>query len=398
VNIHFSPTLQAIGKSLMDKMENKGLIIKSAEVEINIEALNTVAGNLILESILPNQIEGTSLEKQSKYIELNKEIINTNHFLLMLQIAFNEHKSICISPDDIWLLICQGFSEHLKLNSENFKDILGLTEKQIIKVRRNDFIIGNDNPWEEIFSEFTKEISNRINGDLHSSLVLDFTTSTKKEINAFEIAFMDSMSNYFDYEFISLCGIPEIEIKGEIDDYMKMIDALEKLKAYNLDWWINIIISNIKNIIQTLKGEKNLDFWNSIYKENNESGGPFVTGWIADFFPYLKTSITEQNGNIDYSQESISKDQILKTIQIEDLNFDNYKIHKVQIKNPRLTNSDSSKLNLDNFPSGLSVVPFKWQYLDKEFEMNFVSGFIGIKESESNNTLKTDINWIVNRK
>ncbi|AXT54621.1 DUF4419 domain-containing protein [Aquimarina sp. AD1] len=382
----------------MNKIEDKGLIIKAADVKINTEALNSVNGNFILDSILTNKIEGSSINKSSKYVELNKEIINTNHFLLMLQFAFNQHKPISISPDNIWLLICQGFSEHIKLNSEDFKDIIGVNEKQTIQVRRDDFVIGEDNPWEQIFPEFTNKITQTINEGLYSNIVLEFSTSTEKEINAFEIAFMDSMSNYFDYEFASLCGIPEIEIKGTIEDYIKIINAIEELKKYNLEWWISSVTPNINKIIQTLKGESNTDFWNSIYKENNESGGPFITGWIADFFPYLKTSITEQNGSIDFSQQSISKDQILKTIQIDDLNFDNYKIHKVQIRNPRLTNSNDSKLKLDDFPSGLSIVPFKWNYIDKEFDMNFVSGFMGIKESELNNSLNTDINWIVNRK
>lgn len=382
----------------MNKGRDANLIINNADIEINTDALNTVDGNFLLKSILTNKIEGTSIDNSSKYIELNKEIINTNHFLLMLQFAFNLHKPISISPDDIWLLICQGFSEHIKLNSDDFKEILGVKEKQTIQVRRDDFVIGEDNAWEQILPEFTNKITQTINNKLHSNIILEFSTSTKKEINAFEIAFMDSMSNYFDYEFASLCGIPEIEIKGTVADYTKMLNALEILKSYNLEWWIDKVSLNIKKIIQTLEGENKLDFWNSIYKENNESGGPYITGWIADFFPYLKTNITEQNGTIDYSKQPISKDNILKTIQIEDLNFEDYKIHKVLIKNPKLINPNGFKLKLDDFPSGLSKVPFKWNYIDKELEMNFVSGFIGIKENKKNNTLKTDINWIVNRK
>ncbi len=384
----------------MNKIAGKSLTIKAADVNINNEVLSTVDRNFILESISSNKIEGSSIDKNSKYVKLDKEIINTNHFLLMLQIAFNQHKPISISPDDIWLLICQGFSEHMKLNSEYFKETFGFGERQTIQVRRDNFVLGDNNPWEDIFPEFSKKITQTINEDLRSNIVLEFSTSTKKEINAFEIVFMGSMSSYFDYEFMTLCGIPEIEIRGTIEDYKKIIDALEELKKYNLDWWINNIIPSINKIIQTLKGENNLEFWNSIYKENNESGGPFVTGWIADFFPYLKINIAEENGIIDQSQQSISKDLITRTIHIKDLSLDddNYKIHKVQIKNPRLMNSNYCKLKLDNFPSGLSVVPFKWKYLDKELEMNFVSGFIGIKEYELSNTLKTDINWIVNRK
>lgn len=382
----------------MNKIEEKSLIVKAADVKVNTDAISTKDGSFMLESLLSNTIEGSSIYKNDKYIELNKEIVNTNHFLLMLQIAFNEHKPICISPDDIWLLVCQGFSEHMKLNSESFKDLLGLDEKQIIQVRRDDFVLGGYNPWEEIFPEFTRKIEQTIKEDLYSGVVLDFSTSTEKEINAFEIAFMDSMSNYFDYEFISLCGIPEIEIKGTIDDYNKIITSLEELKKYDLDWWIEKLIPIIENFIHSLNGQNNFDFWSSIYKEKNESGGPYITGWIANFFPYLKSKISEKNGIIDFSEYSISESEILKTLEIEDLNFDNLKIHKILVKNPKLLGMNKRKVKLDDFPSGLSTVPFKWKYMNTEIDMNFVSGFIGIKESELNHALSTDINWIVNRK
>ncbi len=381
----------------MKNLKNKGLIINTTDIKINTDLLDTVNSNTILTSIFPNKIEGSSVDNSSKYIELDKEIIKTNHFLLMLQFAFNQHKPITISPDNIWLLICQGFFEHIKINSDIYKKTLGVDKKQTIQIRRDDFIIEKDNPWEEIFPEFTNEITRTIHDDLYSNIVLEFSTSSKKEISAFEITFMDSMSSFFNYEFISLCGIPQIEIKGLISDYTKMLDALEVLKGYDLEWWIDKIYGHIKKIIEALEGKNDIDFWNSIYKENNESGGPYITGWIADFFPYLKTKITEKDGSVDYDKQSISKDQILKTIRIEDLNFNNYRIHNVQIKNPRLIDPNYSKLKLDNFPSGISTVPFKWKYINKELDMSFVSGFIGIKESKKSNTLETDINWIVTR-
>lgn len=382
----------------MNKIEDKGLTIKVADVKINTEVLNIVNGNLLLESIVPHKVEGSSIQKTSQFIKLNKVTIQTNHFLLMLQTAFNEHKPICISPDDIWLLICHGFSEHIKLNSEYFKEtISGLDEKQTIQVRRDDFVIGQDNSWEEIFPEFTKEITKKINTNLYSNIVLNFSTSTEKEINAFEISFMDSMSNYFDYDFVSMCGIPEIELRGTIEDYKKIIAALGELKKYKLGWWIDRIIPVITKIIGTLNGQVYNDFWNSLFKENNQSGGPFITGWISYFFPYLKTTVTEKNGIINYKKPGASKNQILKTIKVEGLNFDNYKIHTVQIRNPRLDEDTNFELALDDFPSGKSTVPFKWIYRHENFEMNFISGFIGIKENELSNTLSTDINWIVSR-
>ena len=44
----------------------------------------------------------------------------------------------------------------------------------------------------------------------------------------------------------------------------------------------------IEKIIKQLKGEEvDKEFWNNFYKYENMSGGPHVTGWIVNFFPYL---------------------------------------------------------------------------------------------------------------
>jgi len=136
--------------------------VKGADVKINTEALPLTSGSLLLQSILSNKIEVSSVEKVSKYLKLDGSS-QTNHFLLMLQIAFSQHKPISISPDDIWLLICQGFSQHIKLHSDDFKELItGMDKKQTLIVRRDDFILGKENPWEEVFPEFTKKISQSI--------------------------------------------------------------------------------------------------------------------------------------------------------------------------------------------------------------------------------------------
>lgn len=385
-------------KLFMGEIENNSLKVLAANVEINREKNEVVKGSELLKLMFSNQIEGSSVKNDRDYVEISESIIQTNHFLLMLQLAFNGHKPIVITPDDIWLLICHGVSEHIKLHSDDFKGVFSINEKQTILVRRNDFVIGEDNPWEEVFPEFTKEIQKSVTEDLYSDFVLNFSTSSAKEINAFEIAFMDSMSNYFDYEFISLCGIPEIELKGTVEDYFKILDALEGLRKYNLSWWVDQIIPCIDNFVKAFQGKVDNTFWNSIYKENNISGGPFITGWIAKFFPYVRAEIYERHGVIDYDVQSVSKSQIVKTIKVDDLEFgDELKIHNVLIKNPRLIADEEYSLTLDHFPLGISSVSFKWIFIGKELKMNFASGFIGITESESNQ-LKTDINWVVIKK
>ena len=376
-------------------MEIENLIkIKSSDVSLSSKLLDLETGKLAIKKIVPSNFEATSVDLDGKYLNLPVYTVGTNNFLLMLQLAFNEHKSVTISPDNIWLLICQGFSQHIKLNKDKFKDsIFGLDEKITIQVRRDDFVKGESNPWEEIFPDFTNQINKLIGKDLYSNIVLDFSTSSLKEISSFEIAFMDSMSSYFNYEFISLCGIPEIMVKGDTKDYNKILTSLQYLRKYNLDWWIDKLIPIIDNFILALEHKSDYEFWSSIYKEHNESGGPFVTGWISNFFPYIKKEIVEVKGIINYKEQVLLKEEILETIEIRDLKFQHTKLVSVLIKNPILEKAEDNKLKLDQFSNGIFKVPFQWKYHDKEYKMFFLSGLIGIKEN--NNILESEINWVI---
>lgn len=382
----------------MNKIENT-TIVKGASVQVDTEVLPTVSGNHIRSLVIQNDIEASSIQKEGRYLEMHEATVQTNHFLLMLELAFNKHKNITISPDDLWLLICQGVAEHIKLYEDDFKSLItDYNGKQTIQVQRNDFILGGDNPWEEVFPEFTKQISQKMEGDLYVTLALQFSTSTIRETTAFEIAFMDAMSNYFDYEYISLCGIPEIHIKGTVEDYNKILTSLDKLREYQLDWWVDKLYPIIETIIETLQGKDHTSFWTSIYKHENESGGPYVTGWITNFFPYLSKRTVEQHGVIQYD-DSIKEGQILKIIKKENFDFigKGSKLIKVLVQNPVFDVSSKFQLKLDDFSNGVSTVPFKWKYLNQELDMQFMSGFMGIKEDTPTHTLSTDIHWVITK-
>lgn len=358
---------------------NKYLQINASEVQINTTLLATDKGKKLIESF--KNVESSSINKSNNYIAqsvlgngLPEEcdigsIHDTNQFLQLLSCAFNLHKPIVLKPDYLWLLICQGFAEHIKTNSLILKNkILKINQKAKIKIRRDDFVKGEENPWEEAFPEFVEQLNKIVKGNLSENIVLEFTTSTINEKIAFEVAFMDSMSNFVEYVVISLCGIPKIEIQGTIQDYEKMISNLTVLKKYNLAWWIDKIIPIIEEIINTLKGNINRDFWKSIFKEDDESGGPDITGWITKFFPYIKV------------EKGLSWRKKVK-----------YKT----VKNPLLFDKPDVFLKLGDFPSGISKVPFKWEYLGESYKMDFMSGFIGIKENPKTNFLESEINWIV---
>lgn len=80
-----------------------------------------------------------------------------HQFLLMLDAGFNRHKPITISPDNLWLLICQGFAEHVKQNAWLLKHKLvnfGLG-KRTITVEVDEY----KPDWEQAIEDVCEQIS-----------------------------------------------------------------------------------------------------------------------------------------------------------------------------------------------------------------------------------------------
>jgi len=49
----------------------------------------------------------------------------------------------------------------------------------------------------------------------------------------------------------------------------------------------------------------------------------------------------------------------------------------------------------NEYPSGISKVPFTWDYGSSSFEMEFRGGFIGVSQDETTKTLKPELGWAV---
>jgi hypothetical protein len=372
--------------------------IKAADVKVSTELYETISGNDLILNKVSNNCEDSSIVATDMYLSTNDNNFSYHQFMLMLEIAFFNHKPVYISPDTIWLLICQGVAKHIKLNSDTFRHLFTKSnEKETISVQRDDFILGAENPWEEVIPEFTSQISEKINTSLRKTMVQSFSTTGLKESTAFELAFMDSASDYFKYMVVSLCGIPEIHIAGTVADYQKILDALHQLRSYNLDWWIDCIEPHIQQFINALQGKQDSQFWTSIYKHDNESGGPFITGWITHFFPYLEIETFKDNGKVHF-KEGISEADVLKVIK-EPKGEDDIEIGAVMIKNPYLLKEETNfTATIKDFPSSFSSIAVTWNYLGQHIELEFLSGFIGVQENPENNVLSATIHWILNRK
>ena len=287
----------------------------------------------------------------------DKDKINSfgNHkTLLGFLHAYFDHCPIKLSPNVIWQLILNAFSEYVNTNSELLRKIFVKFEgkKQLIFHRLGT--LDDIHQYEEsIIEELCQKISEEIGDELINILTPNFTTSTNRTIIAGKVSIMSTFKPYFHYGGrMRRCGIPYILLEGKLEDWEKILQKLnhlskfldEKKKSiedYKLSYFIkngfNVdkIKKNIEEIIKTKKGNINIDFWKNIIMETNvtsyEEVGVYeyvevqkkvIRGWICDFYPTMKRDV-EKNSN-DLVDEILEVP--LKVMQSETKEIRDYKI------------------------------------------------------------------------
>jgi hypothetical protein len=61
-----------------------------------------------------------------------------------------------------------------------------------------------------------------VRGNVRELVECNFSTSGPVELTASQVALMDAMSPYFDYEIMAICGIPEVTLTGTVEDWKKV--------------------------------------------------------------------------------------------------------------------------------------------------------------------------------
>jgi hypothetical protein len=293
---------------------------------------------------------------------------NIHPFARAVQLAYDEHRPLVISPDVIWLMILQGFSTHIELNKAKYQySLVDFEGIKRIDIKRDDFVRGKtDTLWKDIIPEFTSEIRKHIvDTSMYSRVVHSFTTSTSKELLAYEITFLEINKHYFDYHFWA-CGIPEITLEGTVEDWKWIRQNIEVFRKFDLSWWIDKLIPILDQFLETSKGYVDHEFWSSIYRYD-EMCGAEITGWFAKFFPYIRKG----------TKEMVKNPLVLKEPVYNGLLY-------------------AGAIENENFTSGLSYVDFTFHDRNNQTsKMCFVSGFVGIMQDKETKALSPEINWLI---
>lgn len=339
-------------------------------VEKASEALPVIPDNLLRVSGEKKRILDVSITRCFVQIEARSipikplvQVTFDNYFLGAIHLAFAEHYPLILSPDHIWLVLLQGFGQHIRLHQETFREqIVGFEGKRLIHVVHQNFLNGDStDQWQAVFQDFATEIRRQIPVELGDVFQADFSTSGQLEATIFNMALMYTMKSYFRY-MMTLCGIPNITLEGTVQDWQKIYAKMQGFRTYGLAWWVDELEPLIQEFILAAQGQANPVFWQSIYKHHSASGGEELSGWILAFFPYVNQPRDAMTQN-PYFQKA---------------------------------NQQNWRIKLGAIPAGSCTIPFTYR-AQQDDEMLLEAGFRGISQDPESLAVRPELAWVMKK-
>lgn len=292
-----------------------------------------------------------------------------NPLVATLHTAYADHYPVVLSPDDVWTVIAQGFAIHIGENAEALRSrFVGHEGKKLLEVALPGFVKGSPtNPWGDGLTAFSAAIAGNIGPKQRDLVVGNFTTTGPVERAVSEIVLMGAMKDFFNYQGTTMCGIPEVTLLGTPADWQSIRDRAAAMGEYDLGWWMPSLLPVLDQFVAASKGHLDEVFWEEMYKIRDDSGGPYISGWVNSLFAYH----TKGYNGVAYVE--------------------------TPIPNPYL---DMSKTHFhgpttSSFPLGMTRVPWKWNYYGEMIDMEFLGGFVGIAQDPETFAVRPALAWAV---
>lgn len=292
-------------------------------------------------------------------------------FFYCLVQAYANHYSLILSPDIIWTVISQGFSQYVNQDPEALRDrIVSHQGKMTLAVESNLNLYSPDVKWDDILDGFDKQIAENTKDNIADMMRADFSTTGKTERIASQIILMSSVKKYFDFVVLYIvCGIPSITIEGTPEDWKKVIQKTENLRNYGLGWWVNDLTPILNEFVAAAEDKPNRAFWQNIVmklrpNEMRELGcmagwgddePTYVDGWFLKLMPFDKNGRTPKKVN--------------------------YETHNML---PNVASAPFTYKVLDGHGNTISNTP-----------MDMVAGLVGIDVDNNTHTMRPRIGWMV---
>ncbi|MFD7448342.1 DUF4419 domain-containing protein [Kitasatospora sp. NPDC059827] len=304
---------------------------------------------------------GTLLVSPALYAPRAGETEPTWSLLLRAaHLAFAEHLPLSLSPDVLWYAVVHEAAVHVRLNAERYEGLFNATPgggKRTIQVRDHS-LLDADPDWARSIRLVREPLAAEIGPELVELFQPSFSTTTPDDVSSVLVALMDVVSPYYEFLWITLCGIPRIRLEGTAEDWALLARKVGELAEWfePLGPWFDGLRPVLAELAATAAGGPvDEEFWRSLYKWESESGGNFVSGWITAFFAHTQT---------EAGPEPRTEFRWRATQQ-------RWKRRTVELGPARFTENA--------FPSHVSKVPFVWETPGGRRSMAFLGGVLGIE-------------------
>lgn len=300
----------------------------------------------------------------------NEYVANRFHgFLNTIHLAFADHRPLELSPDDIWLTICQGFGHHVSVNQEELESDLLKEDHPDEIIVRNDHIAVDSQKWDDVIGSFTNEIQSISKDEFKNLLIKEFTTTTPVITTAYQATLMDVSSHYITYGVVTMCGIPSVTLLGTTEDWKKIYSDIDQFAQFGMGDWVQELKPVLQEFVNASEGNPNIEYWQSIYKNVEVYDKNYISGWVLKLFPYIVKDVSSVKTQYEPNPFLIGERYLL------------------------------SNITMDDIPTGYTKTKFFWDdYTSEEVvreELMLCSGFIGIEQNSETMSIRPNIGWAI---
>lgn len=303
------------------------------------------------------------------------ENITAHALISAVHMAFSQHRPLVLSPDMIWITIVQGLAQHIRNNAEMLRDkIVRHSGKMVVNsVQEDIFLASPETAWDAVIHDLSRQVGDQVSD--YQVLLSDFSTTGDIERTVCEIALLDAFQPFFEYAVYCMCGIPEITLEGQPADWNRLLNKIDALEPYELDWWLPHLRVIAKHFERASRGDIDTEHWQNIYKLKKAYGWDRLNGWILKLFPYVKNFAS---GNFTNINPLFYPDH--------DALWDEPSPGSFAVK---------GGITSRQLPSGLAQVPFTLHNVDGSYALEFLGGFVGVEQDEQTLALRPKLGWAV---
>jgi len=361
-----------------------------SDVQPSTERLGTVPVATALQQATASLVDGAAGEapplEACSHVAGGLVAPGAHPVVTAVQLAFDRHLPLVLSPDDVWILLAQGYALHVRQHAEALRERFVRHDGQLeLDVRRDDFVPGSpDNPWPEVFDALSVQLREHL-GKRHDLIVADFSTTGPLERAVSQLVLMDAVERYFSYSCTSACGIPSVTLLGTPADWRSIQRRARVFGDFGLEDWARALDPVLQAFVDASEGRVDRVHWQSLYKRDDKSGGPYITGWIQVFFPYVVErrwveDPTHPRGR--RAERGLCPNPFLGSWRGD------------------LDGSWASGLTSEALPTAVSAVPFAWRLplMGLTREMSWLGGFAGVHQAPDTGAVRPKLAWGVRRR